>query len=138
VSKAVHEAQARWAPGAPALAAAARAISAVVRGRSADEALAPFDALPERAATRAIALGSLRWYLRLQPAIDALIDARWRKPGTPLHALLVAAAHQVEYSRNAPQLSVHAAVDAARILGEPRASGLVNAVLRRWVSEPRG
>jgi 16S rRNA (cytosine967-C5)-methyltransferase len=131
----MHAAAARWAPGAPALAGAARAISAVARGRSADEALAPFDSLPERAATRAIALGSLRWYLRLRPAIDALLDARWRKPGTPLHALLVAAAHQVEYSRNAPQVSVHAAVDAARILGEPRASGLVNAVLRRFVSE---
>jgi 16S rRNA (cytosine967-C5)-methyltransferase len=131
----MHEAAARWAPGSPALAGAARAISAVLRGRSADEALAPFDSLPERAATRAIALGSLRWYLRLRPAIDALIDARWRKPGTPLHALLVAAAHQVEYSRNVPQVSVHAAVDATRILGEPRASGLVNAVLRRFVSE---
>jgi 16S rRNA (cytosine967-C5)-methyltransferase len=106
-----------------------------VRGRSADDALARFEAQPERAATRAIALGSLRWYLRLRPAIDLLLDARWRKPGTQLHALLIAAAHQVEYSRNVPQVSVHAAVDAARVLGEPRASGLVNAVLRRFVSE---
>jgi 16S rRNA (cytosine967-C5)-methyltransferase len=47
----------------------------------------------------------------------------------------VAAAHQVEYSRNAPQASVHIAVDAARALGHERASGLVNAVLRRFVTE---
>jgi 16S rRNA (cytosine967-C5)-methyltransferase len=40
----------------------------------------------------------------------------------------------VEYSRNAPQATVHAAVDAARILGAPRVTGLVNAVLRRFVS----
>jgi 16S rRNA (cytosine967-C5)-methyltransferase len=53
----------------------------------------------------------------------------------PLHALLVASAHQVEYSRNAPQATVHAAVDAARMLKEERATGLVNAVLRRFVSE---
>jgi 16S rRNA (cytosine967-C5)-methyltransferase len=52
-----------------------------------------------------------------------------------LHALLVAAAHQIEYSRNAPQATVHVAVDAARILKEERATGLVNAVLRRFVSE---
>jgi 16S rRNA (cytosine967-C5)-methyltransferase len=52
-----------------------------------------------------------------------------------LHALLVASAHQIEYSRNAPQATVHAAVDAARILKEDRASGLVNAVLRRFVAE---
>jgi 16S rRNA (cytosine967-C5)-methyltransferase len=53
----------------------------------------------------------------------------------PLHGLLVAAAHQIEYSRNAPQATVHAAVDAARILKENRGSGLVNAVLRRFVTE---
>ena len=52
-----------------------------------------------------------------------------------LHALLVASAHQIEYSRNAPQATVHAAVDAARILKHDRASGLVNAVLRRFVAE---
>jgi 16S rRNA (cytosine967-C5)-methyltransferase len=52
-----------------------------------------------------------------------------------LHALLVASAHQIEYSRNAPQVTVHAAVDAARILKQDRASGLVNAVLRKFVSD---
>jgi 16S rRNA (cytosine967-C5)-methyltransferase len=52
-----------------------------------------------------------------------------------IHALLVASAHQVEYSRNAPQATAHAAVDATRILKEGRASGLVNAVLRRFVSD---
>jgi 16S rRNA (cytosine967-C5)-methyltransferase len=52
-----------------------------------------------------------------------------------LHALLVASAHQIEYSRNAPQATVHAAVDATRMLKEGRGSGLVNAVLRRFVTE---
>jgi len=49
--------------------------------------------------------------------------------------LLAVAAHQVEYSRNAPEATVDAAVDAARVLGIKRATGLVNAVLRRFVSE---
>jgi 16S rRNA (cytosine967-C5)-methyltransferase len=124
-----------WAPGAPALADAARAIvSIVVEGRSSDAALAPFEAAPHRAAIRAIALGSIRWYLRLAPAVDMLLT----KPkglADPLHALLVASAHQVEYSRNAPEATVHAAVDASRILKEGRGSGLVNAVLRRFVRE---
>jgi 16S rRNA (cytosine967-C5)-methyltransferase len=48
---------------------------------------------------------------------------------------LVVSAHQIEYSRNAPQATAHAAVDATRILGQARASGLVNAVLRRFVAE---
>src|SRR5262249_12335545 len=45
------------------------------------------------------------------------------------------AAHQVEYSRNAPEATVHAAVDAARLLGMRQLTGLMNAVLRRYVSE---
>jgi len=52
-----------------------------------------------------------------------------------LHALLVASAHQIEYSRNAPQATVHTAVDAARYMKDERATGLINAVLRRFVSE---
>ncbi len=125
----------RWAPGAPALADAARAISAVVaNGRSADAALAPFDSGAQRAAVRAITLGTLRWYLRLAPAVDLLLS-RPKGLTSRLHALLVASAHQIEYSRNAPQATVHASVDAARILKEERATGLVNAVLRRFVTE---
>ena len=125
----------RWAPGASALADAARALAAVVRGRSAEEALARFESAPERAALRAITLGSLRWYLRLAPAVRELTAAPPRGLVPELQALLIAAAHQIEYSRNAPQATVHAAVDAARALGQPRASGLTNAVLRRFVAE---
>jgi 16S rRNA (cytosine967-C5)-methyltransferase len=117
------------------LADAAKAIASVVTdGRSSDVALAPFDGTPHRAAARAIALGTLRWYLRLAPAVDALLS-RPKGVAAPLHALLVASAHQVEYSRNPPQATVHAAVDAARILKDERATGLVNAVLRKFVRE---
>ena len=124
-----------WAPGAPALADAARAIASIVaEGRSADVVLAAFEASPHRAAIRAITLGSVRWYLRLAPAVAPLLT-RPQGVAAELHALLVAAAHQVEYSRNAPQATVHLAVDAARILKQERATGLVNAVLRRFVAE---
>ena len=124
-----------WAPGAPALAAAARAIEAVASGgQSADAALAAAESTPERAAVRAITLGTLRWYLRLVPALEPLFS-RPASVSTPLRSLLAAAAHQVEYSRNAAELTVHAAVDAARLLGEPKAAGFTNAVLRRFVTE---
>jgi 16S rRNA (cytosine967-C5)-methyltransferase len=106
----------------------------VEEGRSSDIALAPFDASPHRAAIRAIALGTLRWYLRLAPAVDLLLN-RPKGVAPELHALLAASAHQIEYSRNPPQATVHAAVDAARLLKEERATGLVNAVLRRFVRE---
>jgi 16S rRNA (cytosine967-C5)-methyltransferase len=120
--------------GAQALAAAARAVAAVVHGRSATDALAAADAGNARAAVRAIALGTVRWYLRLQPAVDVLL-ARPGALARDIHSLLVTAAHQIEYSRAAPALVASLAVDATRLLGQPRASGLVNAVLRRFVRE---
>lgn len=125
----------RWAPGASALAEAARAVAAVIPGgRSAEDALEPFNRVAERAAIRAIALGTLRWYLRLAPAIDAFLE-RPEGIAREIKALLVVSAHQIEYSRNVVQSTVHAAVDATRILRASRASGLVNAVLRRFASE---
>jgi 16S rRNA (cytosine967-C5)-methyltransferase len=123
------------AAGVAALAAAARAVEAVAsRGQSADAALTGSDAGPDRAAVRAISLGTLRWYLRLKPAVEALLS-RPSDTDARVHALLVTAAHQIVYSRNAPELTVHAAVDAARVLGLAGAAGLVNAVLRRFVGE---
>jgi 16S rRNA (cytosine967-C5)-methyltransferase len=112
------------------LAAAARAVDAVItRGQSADAALAP-----EAGAVRAVALGTLRWYLRLQPALEQLLTRPGALPG-PVRSLLAVAAHQIEYSRNVPETTVDAAVDAARILGMSRLTGLINAVLRRFVGE---
>jgi 16S rRNA (cytosine967-C5)-methyltransferase len=117
------------------LADAARVIAAVIdQGASADAALALATAA-ERAAVRAVVLGSLRWYLRLQPALQRLLERKAGRLAPPIHALLIAAAHQIEYSRNPPQLTVNAAVNAARTLGQARAAGLVNAILRRWVRE---
>src|SRR5690606_35222715 len=122
-------------PGADVLADAARVLSRVAhQGRSFEDALNAAGRAAERSAVRAVALGSIRWYLRLLPAVESLLE---RPEGVPreIRALLIATAHQIEYSRNAPQASVHAAVDAARILGQPRATGLVNAVLRRFLAE---
>jgi 16S rRNA (cytosine967-C5)-methyltransferase len=124
-----------WAPGAAALAHAAEVVEAVaIRGQSADAALATHARSPQRAAVRAIALGTIRWYLRLAPAVEMLL-ARPADLSPMIGSLLAAAAHQIEYSRNAPEATVDAAVDAARILKSPRASGLVNAVLRRFLTE---
>jgi 16S rRNA (cytosine967-C5)-methyltransferase len=130
-------ARTRWAPGAAALAGAARVVDAVVSdGRSADSALARAEGEGERAAVRAIALGTLRWYLRLAPALETLMTRPTGVPG-PIRALLAVSAHQVEYSRNVPEQTVDAAVDAARILRAERSTGLVNAVLRRYLTEHR-
>jgi len=121
---------------AQVLASAARALADIAsHGRSAHDALAPFARSSERAAIHAVALGSVRWYLRLMPAAMRLLEPHPRPLAAQVQALLVVAIHQIEYSRTAPQSIVHAAVDAVRVLGQPRASGLVNAVLRRFIRE---
>lgn len=125
----------RLAPGAGTLATAARAVAAVAaEGRSADAVLAGISPSPERAAMRAVALGTLRWYLRLAPAIGALLARPAFELPPPVHALLIVGAHQIEYSRSAVHSSVHLAVDASRALGHAHLAGLVNAVLRRFAA----
>jgi 16S rRNA (cytosine967-C5)-methyltransferase len=133
--KAPRKPRSRHAPGAETLAAAARAVYAVRHeGRSADVALEDAAERADRAAVRAIALGTLRWFLRLEPALVPLLNRPLGEMSPQLVALLVTAAHQVEYSRGAAEAQVHLAVDASRIVGESRASGMVNAVLRRFVA----
>ncbi|HEY6452592.1 MAG TPA: 16S rRNA (cytosine(967)-C(5))-methyltransferase RsmB [Steroidobacteraceae bacterium] len=119
------------------LACAARGIAAVAfGGRSSEEALAhatdrAFAAPP--AAVRAVTLGSLRWYLQLEPVTARLLQNRALVP--VLRALLVAALHQLEHSRNPVETTVSCAVDAVRLLEQPRAAGMINALLRRYLRE---
>lgn len=124
---------------AAVLACAARAIAAVAfEGRSSEDAFeraspgAGGQAAP-RAAVRAITLGSLRWYLQLEPLVTRLLQGKALAP--LLRALLVAALHQLERSRNPVETTVSCAVDAARVLEQPRAAGMINALLRRYLRE---
>jgi 16S rRNA (cytosine967-C5)-methyltransferase len=115
------------------MAEAARAIAAVAGGRSADDALAAANAGPARAAVRAIALGTVRWYFRLAPLLPPLLGKQ--RPTPLLQGLLLAALHQLEYSRHPVEATVSTAVDASRLLRQGRAAGLTNAVLRRFLRE---
>ncbi|HEX4025560.1 MAG TPA: 16S rRNA (cytosine(967)-C(5))-methyltransferase RsmB [Steroidobacteraceae bacterium] len=122
------------APGHAAaliLAQAAHAVAGVVsRGRSADDALARAGA---DSAIRAVTLGTLRWYPQLA-ALAALLTAG-RALVPELAALLAVALHQLQHSRHPPEASVSSAVDAVRLLRQPHATGLMNALLRRFVRE---
>ena len=121
---------------AEVLAEAARALERVISdGAAADAALAPVLGWSAASAVRAITLGTLRWYLRLEPAVLPLLARRGDGTAGLLRALLIVSAHQLEYSRNRPEITVHAAVEAARRLGLERAAGMVNAVLRRYLRE---
>ena len=115
---------------------AASAVAAVLaEGVNAEEALARQLHEPQRAAIHAVALGTVRWYLRLAPAMLPMLARSAAHTDARLRALLVCAVHQLEYSQHAPATTVAAAVDAARLRGLERAAGLVNAILRRYLRE---
>jgi 16S rRNA (cytosine967-C5)-methyltransferase len=125
------------APGAAVLALAAQALRFVVRegGCTAEAALQQLAIDPaDRGAVRAIHTGTLRWYLRLAPALDALLTPGQRMP-QEVAAVLIVALHQIEYSRAPAASVVNIAVDAVRVLGRANASGFVNALLRRFLRE---
>ncbi|HMD59332.1 MAG TPA: hypothetical protein VKG66_06060, partial [Steroidobacteraceae bacterium] len=83
---------------AEVLAEAARALERVVSdGASADAALAPVLGWSAASAVRAITLGSLRWYLRIAPAVLPLLTRSGDSTAGVLRALLIVCVHQLEY-----------------------------------------
>lgn len=119
--------------------AAARAVAAVLAGRSlddvlpqADEELAPGD----RGLLRALAYGVLREHSFL-----AAIAARMLK--APLHeepliaALIEVGIFQLRSMRVSPHAAVSETVDACGVLGAPGRRALVNALLRRYQRDGR-
>jgi 16S rRNA (cytosine967-C5)-methyltransferase len=121
--------------GAGARAAATRVVAAVAYdGQSLDRALAevrhPEGEHSSQGLVRLLAYETLRWYLRL----DALLD-RWLKPGQridpQIRTLALVGLCQVLHTDIPPYAAVSATVDAARLLRQPKAAGLINALLRR-------
>lgn len=123
--------------GAVVRARAAQIVAQVAfQGRSLDRMLAA-----ERPATaqargllRSLCYDSLRWYIRLD-AILARLLTRGAPPSPEIRALAVVGLCQLEYTDIATHAAVAETVNAARVLRQPRAAGLINAVLRRYLRE---
>lgn len=122
----------------PGRVAAARALVRVDEGAHLEEVLA--DLLPEgpdRGLGWFLAFGVLRH----RGEVDAALRPHLRQPlqalDAPVRAVLRLGAFEKRFARTRPHAVVHQAVEVARKLGAGRASGLVNAVLRR-VGEPEG
>lgn len=109
---------------------AARALAAVARGRSLDDALpATADAF-----TRALVYGVLRDRRRLEALLTPLLRHALAAD-SPLKALLLAGLYQLQAMDLPAHAAVNETVEAVALIGEPRARGLVNAVLRRFQRE---
>ncbi|HKE45781.1 MAG TPA: 16S rRNA (cytosine(967)-C(5))-methyltransferase RsmB [Steroidobacteraceae bacterium] len=121
------------------LASAANTVTAVIaKGQSLDDALesmaSTVSEAEDAAALQALSYGTLRWYTRLDYWQTQLLE-RGTRPKPRIGGLLAVALHQLAFSNHPPHAIVDQAVDAARELGEPRAAGLVNAILRRFLRE---
>ena len=89
----------------------------------------------ERGLLRALCFDSVRWYLRLDALLGQLLS-RPKQPLTPeLHALAIVGLCQLLHTSIPAHAAVDETVNAARVLKQPRAAALLNAVLRRCQRE---
>jgi 16S rRNA (cytosine967-C5)-methyltransferase len=118
-------------------AAAARLVAGVLQeGRSLDDLLAKdTDDEGSRAFRRALVYGTLRWHLRLDAVLRRLADRPPERMPPALRALIEIGLYQLMSGETAPHAAVAETVEATRDLGQGRAAGFVNAVLRRYQRE---
>lgn len=121
-------------------AAAARVVLAVAyEGRTLDSALArelpAIDEARDRALLKSLSFESVRWFVRFDAAVGKLLDRPLRRRDAVVNALLVVGMVQIDRMRIPAHAAVAETVEAARRLRQPRAAGLVNAVLRRFQRE---
>ncbi|OYY75118.1 MAG: 16S rRNA (cytosine(967)-C(5))-methyltransferase [Gammaproteobacteria bacterium 28-57-27] len=117
-------------------ASAARAVAAVLSGRSLSDALPPLLqplALRDRALAQELAYGVLREFEPLAFLADGLLKAR-PKPNE-VFALILVGLYQLLHTRVPEHAAVHATVEAAAVLKAQRMGGLINGVLRNFMRE---
>jgi 16S rRNA (cytosine967-C5)-methyltransferase len=125
------------APTARIRADAARIVAEVTdRGRSLDDTLAAdSDEGSARGLKRSLCYGTLRWHFRLVAIVKALAERPPEKLQPSLRALIEVGLYQLISGDVAEHAAVSETVNATRALGLPKASGFVNALLRRFQRE---
>ncbi len=88
-----------------------------------------------RPATQSIAFGTVRWFFELEACLDGLLDRPGGKQDPEIRALMLVGLYQLLHGATPLHAAVSETVEAARSLGHPRAAGLVNAILRRFLRE---
>lgn len=119
--------------GARVRAACARAVDEVIsRGRSLDAALDTHDVGDrDRSLYRMLAFGTIRQHFRLRDLQNQLLDKPLRKRDSLVAALIDVGLFQLAETRIPDHAAVSETVAAVRAIGQPKYSGLVNAILRR-------
>ncbi|MFM1892083.1 MAG: hypothetical protein RLZ44_1160 [Pseudomonadota bacterium] len=118
--------------------AAALALGDVLAGRSLSDSLPMRSAAlqgRDRALAAELAYGSCRWFWRLDALGERLLHRPLPQRERPVRALLLVGLYQLLYTRVPAHAAVAETAGAARALGKPWATGLLNAALRRLQRE---
>jgi 16S rRNA (cytosine967-C5)-methyltransferase len=107
-----------------------------VQGRRLEDAVADATGggVP-RPATQSIAFGTVRWFFELEACLERLLDRPGARQDPEVRALMLVGLYQLLHGATPQHAAVSETVEAVRALGRPRAAGLVNAVLRRFLRE---
>jgi 16S rRNA (cytosine967-C5)-methyltransferase len=89
----------------------------------------------ERGLLRSLSYDSIRWYVRLDALLTRLLARPNQEIEPEIRALTIVGLCQLIYTDIPEHAAVAETVAATRVLKQPRASGLVNAILRRCQRE---
>lgn len=109
----------------------------VENGRSLDAVLSAESTSnkQERGLLRSLSYDSIRWYVRLDALLTRLLARPNQTIEPEIRALAIVGLCQLIYTDIPAHAAVAETVAATRVLKQPRASGLVNAILRRCQRE---
>lgn len=93
------------------------------------------DAPQERGLLRSLSYGTIRWYWRLLAVLEQLSSQPPKELQPEVRALALVGLYQLLHTDIAPHAAVAETVEAARTLNLSRATGLLNAILRRCQRE---
>lgn len=117
---------------------AARIVADVAeRGRSLDAVLSSESSATkqERGLLRSLSYDSIRWYIRLDALLGRLLSRPNQSLEPEIRALAIVGLCQLIYTDIPAHAAVAETVAATRLLKQPRASGFINAILRRCQRE---
>ena len=122
----------------PVRVAAALAISEVMLGASLSRVLPKFQETvkpSDKSLLSEICYGTCRYYHLFNRVLGQMMKKPLRKRDADIQALLASGLYQLSQMRSKPHAVVDESVKAARSLGKPALSGMVNGILRRFQRE---
>ena len=89
----------------------------------------------DKALTKDICFGSLRWHYAINQVLDKLLTKPLKKKDKDVECLIRVGIYQLHYQSTADHAAVNETVNACKKLKKPWSKGLVNGVLRNFIRD---